>query len=56
MAVKKVAVSKKVRVKNNCYGWILDVPDKRDFLLKAILRVPAKTLPGMCYRSPAGMA
>jgi C1A family cysteine protease len=45
MAVKKVAVSKKVRVKNSRYGWIPDVPDQRDFLLKAILRVPAK-LPG----------
>jgi hypothetical protein len=42
MAVKKVAAAKKVRMKNNRYGWVPDVPDQRDFLLKAILRVPAK--------------
>ena len=41
MAVKKVA-AKKVKMKNNRYGWVPDVPDQRDFLLKAILRVPAK--------------
>lgn len=42
MAVKKVAAAKKVRMKNCRYGWVPDVPDQRDYLLKAILRVPAK--------------
>ena len=42
MAVKKVAASKNVWMKNNRYGWVPDVPDQRDYLLKAILRVPAK--------------
>ena len=42
MVARKVAAAKKVRVKNNRYGWVPDVPDQRDYLLKAILRVPAK--------------
>ncbi len=42
MAVKKVAASKNVRMKNYRYGWVPDIPDQRDYLLKTILRVPAK--------------
>ena len=45
MVAKNVAAVKKVKMKNNRYGWVPDVPDQRDYLLKAILRVPAK-LPG----------
>lgn len=36
MAVKKSKI-KKVR-----YGWMPDVPDQRDYLLSAVMRVPAK--------------
>ena len=42
MTVKKVAASKKVRMKNSRYGWMPDVPDQRDYLLSAVLRIPAK--------------
>jgi len=42
MAVKKVAASKKLIKKDTRFGWIPDVPDQRDYLLKTILRVPAK--------------
>jgi C1A family cysteine protease len=27
---------------NRAYGWVPDVPDQRDYLLKAVLKVPAK--------------
>jgi len=42
MAVEKVAASKKAKTKRNRFGWIPDIPDQRDYLLKTILRVPAK--------------
>ena len=42
MVLKKVTKSKS---KNHHYGWAPDVPDQRDFLLSAVLRIPAK-LPG----------
>ena len=42
MAVKKVVLSKKVKMKNNRYGWVPDVPDQRDYLLSAVLHIPAK--------------
>jgi C1A family cysteine protease len=37
MPVKKVAAKKVKR-----YGWMPDVPDQRDYLLSAVLRIPAK--------------
>ena len=40
MPVKKVIASKKVSKK--LYGWVPDVPDQRDYLLSAVLRIPAK--------------
>lgn len=33
---------KKSKAKKSRYGWVPDVPDQRDYLLRAILRVPAK--------------
>ena len=42
MPVKKVVAFKKSKLKNSCYGWVPDVPDQRDYLLSAVLRVPAK--------------
>ena len=42
MSVKIVAVSKKSKLKRSGYGWIPDVPDQRDYLLGAVLRIPAK--------------
>jgi C1A family cysteine protease len=32
------------------YGWVPDVPDQRDYLLKAVLRVPAKLPPSVDLR------
>jgi hypothetical protein len=42
MAVKKVAVSRKSKTRRPGYGWVPDVPDQRDYLLSAVIRVPAK--------------
>jgi C1A family cysteine protease len=42
MPVKKVVVSKKDKKKIVRYGWVPDVPDQRDYLLSAVLRVPKK--------------
>jgi len=42
MPVKKVVASKKSKLKRSGYGWIPDVPDQRDYLLSAVLRIPAK--------------
>ena len=44
MAVKKVAVAQKGenKTRRSGYGWVPDVPDQRDYLLSAVLRVPAK--------------
>jgi C1A family cysteine protease len=42
MAVKKIVVSKKSKQRRSGYGWVPDVPDQRDYLLSAVLRVPAK--------------
>lgn len=44
MAVKKQAVPKKGRTRKLGYGWVPDLPDHRDFLYSAVLRVPP-TLP-----------
>ena len=45
MPVKKVAAPKKSKLKKPGYGWVPDVPDQRDYLLSAVLRIPA-ILPG----------
>jgi hypothetical protein len=45
MPVKKVVASKKSKFKRSGYGWVPDVPDQRDYLLSAVLRVPAKLPP-----------
>jgi len=42
MVKKNVVAARKVNMKSNRFGWVPDVPDQRDYLLKAILRVPAK--------------
>ena len=42
MPVKKVLAPKKGKLKNTRYGWVPDVPDQRDYLLSAVLRIPAK--------------
>jgi C1A family cysteine protease len=45
MPVKKVVAPKKSKPKSTRYGWVPDVPDQRDYLLSAVLRVPAKLPP-----------
>ena len=45
MPVKKVVTSKKSKLKSSGYGWLPDVSDQRDYLLSAVLRVPAKLPP-----------
>ena len=42
MSVKKIAVSKKSKPRRPGYGWLPDVPDQRDYMLSAVLRIPAK--------------
>ena len=42
MPVKKVVTPQKSKFKSLGYGWVPDVPDQRDYLLSAVLRVPAK--------------
>ena len=45
MPVKKVTAPKKSKLKSSGYGWVPDVPDQRDYLLSAVLRVPEKLPP-----------
>jgi C1A family cysteine protease len=45
MPTKKVVASKRSKLKRSGYGWVPDVPDQRDYLLSAVLRVPAKLPP-----------
>jgi C1A family cysteine protease len=42
MAGKKTMASKKSSVGERTYGWVPDVPDQRDYLLSAVLKVPAR--------------
>jgi C1A family cysteine protease len=42
MAKKKSLVSENPRLGKGAYGWLPDVPDQRDYLLSAVLKVPAK--------------
>jgi C1A family cysteine protease len=42
MAEKKNIVSENSRNRKGTYGWVPDVPDQRDYLLSAVLKVPAK--------------
>ena len=50
MPVKKVVASKKSKLKSSGYGWVPDVPDQRDYLLSAVLRIPAKLPPKVDLR------
>jgi len=50
MPIKKVAALNKSKSKNHYYGWAPDVPDQRDYLLSAVLRVPAKLPPKVDLR------
>jgi C1A family cysteine protease len=45
MTGKKGRASKNGFVGKRGYGWVPDIPDQRDYLLSAVLKVPAK-LPG----------
>jgi len=45
MAKKKISAPGNSRNKKGAYGWVPDRPDQRDYLLSAVLRVPAR-LPG----------
>ena len=45
MSAKKNVAPRKSKLKRSGYGWVPDVPDQRDYLLSAVLRIPAK-LPG----------
>jgi C1A family cysteine protease len=42
MVEKKKVASERSRIRKGAYGWVPDVPDQRDYLLKAVLKVPAK--------------
>jgi hypothetical protein len=42
MAVKKTMASKNGFVGKRGYGWVPDIPDQRDYLLSAVLKVPAR--------------
>src|SRR5271157_4800270 len=50
MPVKKVVASKKNKLKRSGYGWVPDVPDQRDYLLSAVLKVPARLPPRVDLR------
>ena len=39
---KKKMTSEKSRIRKGAYGWVPDVPDQRDYLLSAVLKVPAR--------------
>jgi C1A family cysteine protease len=41
MSVKEVT-SPKSKMRMHGYGWVPDVPDQRDYLLSAVMRIPAK--------------
>jgi C1A family cysteine protease len=42
MAGKKISASKNGFVGKRGYGWVPDIPDQRDYLLSAVLKVPAR--------------
>ncbi len=42
MAEKKMMVSGKSSLRKSGYGWLPDVPDQRDYLFSAVLKVPAR--------------
>jgi C1A family cysteine protease len=42
MTGKKILVSKPGFAGKRGYGWVPDIPDQRDYLLSAVLKVPAK--------------
>ncbi len=42
MVGKKTVVSKNSFIGKRAYGWVPDVPDQRDYLLSAVLKVPAR--------------
>jgi len=42
MAGKKIMASKNSVVGKRGYGWVPDIPDQRDYLLSAVLKVPAR--------------
>ena len=42
MTGKRTMASKKSFVGKRGYGWVPDVPDQRDYLLSAVLKVPAR--------------
>jgi C1A family cysteine protease len=42
MVEKKKVASEGSRIGKGTYGWVPDVPDQRDYLLSAVLKVPAK--------------
>lgn len=42
MGRKKKSASDNSRNRKGAYGWVPDVPDQRDYLLSAVLKVPAR--------------
>jgi C1A family cysteine protease len=42
MTGKRTMASKNSFVGNRTYGWVPDVPDQRDYLLSAVLKIPAR--------------
>jgi hypothetical protein len=51
MAEKKIMASKNGFIGKRGYGWVPDVPDQRDYLLSAGLKVPARLPDKMDLRS-----
>ena len=49
MKTTKVA-SPGSKTRRGAYGWVPDVPDQRDYLLKAVLKIPAKLPPSVDLR------
>jgi C1A family cysteine protease len=47
----KVVAAKRNVTKKSGYGWVPDIPDQRDYLLSAVLRVPPKLPSYMDLRS-----
>jgi C1A family cysteine protease len=42
MTGKKNSSSQNSRTKKGAYGWVPDIPDQRDYLLSAVLKVPTR--------------
>ena len=51
MKRREKSTSRKDGILNQRYGWVPDIPDHRDYLLSAIMRIPSKLPSSMDLRS-----